>query len=831
MKKLLFITTVIVLLTSCVKERFGFDGDEQNVELTLQLDTRGVSGTADDNTINKIRFIVVGSNGDIKFNNLVTYKSTGIYKIEAPTGNGNTFYVICNETTELASALTALTDGEDLEKMQTTLRTIAPPLIMFGCVNNVTVVAGADNENTVSYTDENGNGVTGAYVLPISLKRLASKISLTFIRNSSDNFNNITISDFTIKVISVPTRSYLRENNPYDIKVTDGSTTITKSAVGSLATDNTATFSTLAQEFTYGNGDKVTFDSFYIPEYIIAQANQGNRDYETAILVSAKCTSSDDQVIQGNWRINLMDGGNIYRNTHYKIAATISGFGAIGIYADIVPVTQWDIPINWKPVDGLVIVGDRVEDYNATGKMKNINVWNDYDVYWGLLKVYHEATGYTDILFKYGSVVGTKAIEGAGGISYTPPVEGNWGDITWIPSSFDLSSFYSAPWASLPYTSDTSGEIAHDQTTVSAGKGDPCRLVGLSAEQIRDGIVDNGVWHMATPDELQRLVDNYDGALRAPYVGFPTYHSMIIPATPTRDQNGELNSPAGTGQYWSSAYAKAFTFDDSKPNNIPPMEGKVLTESNLHYGFTVRCVRNKIPETTLAVTKPANTTYQGDITDGKSFSISTNMPYWTAELTKVTGYLTPDNEAQNKMDFSFEPGANSNVTKVEGSGNKSLKVYIKRKEIPTGNRRYFYITVKGMGYDGRLMVHEIVAEQTAYQWNVLGVLTPSPLTLPYGRLPMAETEYTVIMNITPTDIEIPADANWKIYTDIEFGSNNVIAHSTAVQITPGKYDGYIVTVKIPANTTPDVRGLTFWFRSSGIPNANPNNTHFYQNNK
>ncbi len=89
----------------------------------------------------------------------------------------------------------------------------------------------------------------------------------------------------------------------------------------------------------------------------------------------------------------------------------------MGLYAEIVAMEEHDITINWKPIDGLVIVSDKAADYDAVADTsRNVNIWNDVSGYSGILKAYHSETGYKDVLFKYGSLIavhsGTSAGEG-----------------------------------------------------------------------------------------------------------------------------------------------------------------------------------------------------------------------------------------------------------------------------------------------------------------------------------------------------------------------------------------------------------------------------------
>lgn len=60
---------------------------------------------------------------------------------------------------------------------------------------------------------------------------------------------------------------------------------------------------------------------------------------------------------------------DLKRNNHYNIYATITGLGAMGIYADIVPMDLYEIPVTWKPIEGLVIVSDKASVLTLTPEL------------------------------------------------------------------------------------------------------------------------------------------------------------------------------------------------------------------------------------------------------------------------------------------------------------------------------------------------------------------------------------------------------------------------------------------------------------------------------
>ena len=103
----------------------------------------------------------------------------------------------------------------------------------------------------------------------------------------------------------------------------------------------------------------------------------------------------------------------------------------MGLYAEIVAMEEHDITINWKPIDGLVIVSDKAADYDAVADTsRNVNIWNDFSVYSGILKAYHSGTGYKDILFKYGSLIAISSPDA--NTEFTPPTNATiLNDVLW----------------------------------------------------------------------------------------------------------------------------------------------------------------------------------------------------------------------------------------------------------------------------------------------------------------------------------------------------------------------------------------------------------------
>jgi hypothetical protein len=98
------------------------------------------------------------------------------------------------------------------------------------------------------------------------------------------------------------------------------------------------------------------------------------------------------------------------------------------------------------------------------------------------------------LCFKFGSVVGVD-------------LNGNFttDNIKFNPMTNPAS--VTNDWATVPYYSNAdlnagitnvSVDAYHHKTNVLAGRGDPCKLVGLTITQIRAGTIDNGKYRLPT---------------------------------------------------------------------------------------------------------------------------------------------------------------------------------------------------------------------------------------------------------------------------------------------------------------------------------------------
>jgi len=439
---------------------------------------------------------------------------------------------------------------------------------------------------------------------------------------------------------------------------------------------------------------------------------------------------------------------------------------------------EHDITINWKPIDGLVIVSDKAADYDAVADTsRNVNIWNDFSVYSGILKAYHSGTGYKDILFKYGSLIAISSPDA--NTEFTPPTNATiLNDVLWYPGSYAPLNI--TEWADIPYLE--TDKIPTDNTIVqvAAGKGDPCKLAGLSESQIKTlGIVDNKQWRMATPAEnliLKTAAENESNSQ-----GYPSFHWLFSPHNRYRDTNGISQGDRSNGWYWDNN-ATVFHFSGEEPQNAEIQEN--MDRQN---AYMIRCVRNEMIKIQLEVGIISSPTYQGTETSGNAyFGIISNIPYWTATLVTEGAYVGSTTEFD---DFSFVAGETIHTT--HGGNTQNIPIYVKRKE--STSPRSFRVKVEGIGLEGKTVNKILTVSQSGYDLRAKTGLSSM------GNIPQEGGSYTTTINLTPTDVTI---SSGKLYLQITYGGV-IRCKSTEVHTEPNKYS-YDVTITIPENNSPSI---------------------------
>ena len=762
----------LITIGGCSREELSggtVAGGEQ-----MQLDVRLTALASDtEEAVNVVRIIALDAKGFVVSNERYDTPQAE-YPVKLYTGLSYTLMAVCNEPGAIRTGLDNIKTDNDLKAIRLEHAAVPqPPFVFFGEMKGIDVYKDSNGDGRVNYTSSGNIPVANATTVPIGIKRLATKISLSFIRDISTGEIPFTISNLKYTVYQIPKNSALSVAQAYDytegwleqeLTASNNSTT--------LADNNTATWNSVKQEYDFGDLSKVvSFPSFYLPEHKLA--NPGDDAICTYILVTASCLLENGATVKSHWRINPgNDIKELVRNTHYHIVGKIQGLGGIGIYADIRGVEENDITIDWRPLEGLVIVGDRVEDYNH-----NTNVWNIRTTYSGILKVVKNKS-FHDVVFKYGSLF---AVEAKSGDTFSDD------DIVWKPATHTTTV---AGWNDIPFQS-TDDVPENTADNVAAGVGDPCKLVSFSDDKITAGNVNNDQWRMATTEELQRLITAKDDVKQG-YTdnpgGFQTYSSLLIPNTTGRNASGTNTAgDGGTGSYWSSEGGNVFTFTGQ--NNA---DAQIASASSRQEAYTVRCVRK--PENVIVSTinpiKVSASEYTGSTV---RVNVESNIPYWEIEC----------------LDSGYESSVNFVDGIYSGKNTGSISVKFERWVTPQG--RSFHFRITGYGYDGRTVTQDFVISQLRFYWSFnqpkYQQLTPQPPKDTNSNnyiLSADETEYEVEIQVFPNadDIPLPTDAQVKV----QFIANGAVVKETPFQPLNGSRTTS-AKITIPANDSGSMRGV------------------------
>ena len=260
------------------------------------------------------------------------------------------------------------------------------------------------------------------------------------------------------------------------------------------------------------------------------------------------------------------------------------------------------------------------------------------------------------LYFKFGSVVGLfsdVSPDGTGTILRLPkttnPSYTNFDvqrDIAWFPNSIFPAI---TSWATVPFftTSDyassqliTPEDGYHTEAKVRAGKGDPCRLVGMNLDFIKTSLaseltykhIDNGIWRLPTVQENEWFTEGTIGTPPAkdywwydisngmsptspfgPGVGgaeFPERGSNVVTAESRKTKflpaagcrynstgNASIISQGDNGSYWSNqpynnpsgTFGNLLFFNSGSVQLYPTLFTSGVQDAE--WGFSVRCVR------------------------------------------------------------------------------------------------------------------------------------------------------------------------------------------------------------------------------------------------
>lgn len=767
----LLMICVGVWSVACTKQ----DGNPEDIyngstaRVPINLRSRG--GTvSNSNDIRSIRLIFFTPSGQMVSNRLYDFQpgeDSSVVTGEMAVGM-NDIFIVCNETPGLGRDLADVVRPEQIAdiKFIPPVEGIADPAPMFCHLSDVNIERGYGSSVNVTV-----NGVTTPY-LEAEVKRIVARIGMTVIKNVPEGDIDFSIEKLSYRICHVPAYSMLCEGSARYPQGEGWGTEITVAGEGRIAATSNGDYQISGDVVSTipATLEAIRFPVVYLPEHL-PQIPE-NPDYCTYLLIEADCiTRYSSSHVRSVYRVNMgkmpPTDLSIERNVNYHVYLKITGLGASGFYAEILPVEEYDLPLTWKPSEGYAIVGERAEDYGV-----NTNIWNSYSQYSGILKVVKDNT-YSDACFRYGSVVALSSTAVAG--EFDPAT-----DVLWMPEVAKSATPVTS-WDDVRYMSagDVS-ETVHTLEGIKQGKGDPCRLVGLSESEIASGIIDNKLWRLPTDAELQWLITARNQTTDPR--GFYSYGYLLTPFNGYRTETGVMvPSDASSGHYWSASEGRAFSFDT---DNAP-----VIAVDQPAKAYAIRCLRTDIPPSVFQV----NSTGIGYLGGTGSIWPSVDnilVPYWRMEVADA------------------ESAASISLALTEGTSKESNPVTIKPLTNPYKSASY-NVKATGYGLDGQ--VHERTAvilqsslyHRVALEWTSVPELEQSE---GYYRIPAQGATLSFTMQITPEPLAPynPGfdDMLWRIrckyYTDVL-----TIEYGTAVK------RGEASVITLPKNTWGHILGLEF----------------------
>jgi hypothetical protein len=305
--------------------------------------------------------------------------------------------------------------------------------------------------------------------------------------------------------------------------------------------------------------------------------------------------------------------------------------------------------------------------------------------------------------FKFGSVIGfdnklrwdrpyPTAFHGDVAIRFNPTGL-LWGThmTSYAAADYDPATSNALPYIPGYTSADRPKSVsAPDYATaanVRAGRGDPCKLVGYSADQIRamsdaqlDAMMAGAPYRLPTAIENVEFVGSGDNIVSYPYLTtragvetdphigrFPVVsnamgaaYSLALPFAGFRyTRDGSVSSSGGThelGTYWTSelvAHAPEYaagtyfsTYNGAYPN----------MSHEYSYGFSVRCVPNKLDMVTVRLIAEEG----GKITN----SVSSSSTFMVPRGTRLSLTAVPD-EGYAYYGFAYDNGYMKDASDTE----------------------------------------------------------------------------------------------------------------------------------------------------------------------
>lgn len=764
------IAALVVLLSACRNDTPNGGGDGEPVMVDMRF-ANPLSASPDEQ-IERVRVIVFNNREVMVSNELVPIISDpgAEVTVRAKMVRGlNNVYVVCNETAELGTSLAAVTNQYQIERTAFKASGIQTLIPMYGKVLGANVVCEIDGSNA-TVTVEGHTSST----LNVKVNRLLAKVSMTVIKDTRLAPHPFTVEKVSYKICRIATQMTLGQTPVEQVLWADN---IEQSSTTRLAADGT--YNKKADgDFEVVSGDWASFPDVYIPEHLLVDKEDYSKG--TYMVVTALC-KMEGTLVELN-SIYQFDLGNrpptnldIDRNTQYKIYATIVNLGAMGFYAEIVPMKEYQVPFEWKPFEGYTIVSEELTQYS-----KNANIWNDYGQYTGLLKITTSDKVVQPALFRYGSVVALKD-KTTGGV-FDPAT-----DILWQPTVTPAA----ASWADVGYLA--SGDISASGNTldqVKLGLGDPCRLAGLTNTEIAAGVVDNQLWRMATADEMQWLVTARNEQTNAN--GFYTFHWLLTPNTGYRTELGVSVPALGGGYYWSATDRQALSF--ATADNTGQMAQHAPEKA-----YAVRCIRTDIPASRMEVMGRGGS-YLGQTDVRVGLQDQYLVPFWKIRaLPPVEG-----------------------ITFTKSWGTYSEQAIFDLSPVPNPyDGRATKVEMTGYGLDGVVHVHnfEIRQDRLVHQITIeLKEPTDLPTANGYLRIPKQGAVLKIGMAIDPYPYAPYAadypNKTWHAVATWYDSQSRSIDGSSAKS-------GELSSIVIPPNDFGHILGISINFQAENTANFPP----------
>lgn len=901
---------ILIVLVSCKKDptpNEPFVGDPAPIRFGIS--TKGGDIPTE---IYSLRVLVFDAAGNKTTNKLVSFDQSTLDQyntvVEANIGNGFTYYLIANELSNMVQPLNNITTESGLRTIrvdyQAETEAIKKPLVMIAKATDVQVRYAADEAYTLlSYTNKRGESVVQSSQMDLELERIGAKLTFYLIKNYSGfEFSEIELSIHQMPkttLLTSPTANTPQsaaEYAPTALFKAPSSAKLINDINGIKGTTDFKfyTITVSPTEVTDYTDNVYVFEDIYLPEHLLNITDPDKvEEQATYIIIQATASSpgGTDRVVKYQSQvINPIAPHHIERNTHYKMMGKIVSLGSVGLYADVIKVNQNNTTVTWLPSGGMMAYTNLESDWtDGEQYFSNIDVDQRSNAHSSLLKLRtfekDAVTGMITskiehVVFKYGSIIPIKipAVSYATTNPYTigpPPVSG----LTFGAAAdcFELPAYVTEgaiatteknvwTWDMIPYQTpeeDTPGwntgeisRISHSLTQLKQGKGDPCKLIGITTEQVDmyiktnglQGRIDNGTWEMTRDNQYRTLVDAVSGATQDAR-GFNAMQELLVPNSYYRaSSNGNVKTDYNL--YWArNAYV--FTFDGGNanpktaqvsmfiPNSAPgSTTGRALYQSEEYprnAALTVRCRRRNQPTAVFSIGGTTTTYTEKTPQNPMIINVSAyGIPSWKIGKSKW----------ESGVDHTIDPQPEIQIEDVNGGihwhvphtyyiyyAKSDAQIYLDMtKNTSNLTPRTFHLYLYGVGYDGSIRERDVTITQNPYQWNTtITKITDMATGKVYTEsnfntlaIPQSGGNYVVSFNLSPQENDIPyrTDAGKPIYYMAQAYTDGSYVFCPAAKIgtandpvmitSPAGAAGELnYTITIPQNRSGYRRGVYF----------------------